>query len=410
MSTSPLWELDPSLSSSVVSSDLNGYPPLYKYNPRSTSLSPSNTEYVPSNSMAARLQWGSVQEEIGILTALNHLVGKSICTATVVPLSASLYYTRLYEVGLCCLECLPSLPSSCTNIINQSQLPSMGATPDGLLMYGDGTIEVVEVKTVSPFRENENYSSTHYIASASNTHSSNYRFIIGDRGPQDSIGPWIIPQLQMEILCAGPLCTGANLVSISATRGARIFFVPRNDEYICLMLQIVSFVWKTYGQGGNDGSCNNIKEELPKIPHDYGDNCKQYNSFVDMTLRLARTAQIRANIHQEYIQRSPLNRSFFIDQETDEHDEQTNTANNHGTEDHDETCHGLSVEAYPSISLEALERKLFATSLPSEKTIPKGATQVAENSAVRPSTVGISSKPNNIVRNSLIPSQVLRKK
>jgi hypothetical protein len=41
---------------------------------------------------------------------------------------------------------------------------------------------------------------------------------------------WHVPQLQLHILCAGPSCTGAVLVSLSATKGGTIFRMKRNDE------------------------------------------------------------------------------------------------------------------------------------------------------------------------------------
>jgi hypothetical protein len=44
------------------------------------------------------------------------------------------------------------------------------------------------------------------------------------------VAVWHIPQLQLHILCAGPSCTGAVLVSLSATKGAKLFRIKRDDE------------------------------------------------------------------------------------------------------------------------------------------------------------------------------------
>ena len=47
-----------------------------------------------------------------------------------------------------------------------------------------------------------------------------------------TIGPWHIPQLQLEIECCGPRCRSALFVSATATKGLKCYRVVRDDEYV----------------------------------------------------------------------------------------------------------------------------------------------------------------------------------
>lgn len=74
-----------------------------------------------------------------------------------------------------------------------------GASPDALIYHADGTMEVAEVKCSSPFQ-----SPSSSQGRGSQTGQPR-RMIIGQNlRPYDSVGSWHIPQLQLEILCAGP--------------------------------------------------------------------------------------------------------------------------------------------------------------------------------------------------------------
>jgi hypothetical protein len=140
--------------------------------------------------------------------------------------------------------------------------------------HPDGSCEVLEVKCHSPFietgylnRNNGNNSSARNSSGRGGVRDSPGGLSISDRGAADSVATWHIPQLQLHILCAGlcgsywsmlqsplshiktvlansayapvsnaslcpsgPSCTGAVLVSLSATKGANIFRVKRDDE------------------------------------------------------------------------------------------------------------------------------------------------------------------------------------
>lgn len=171
----------------------------------------------------------------------------------------------------------------------RSALPLMGASPDGLIVYGDGRVEVVEVKNHSPFIDNIGGGGT-----------GPYR--VSDGGPQERVGAWHIPQVQLEILCAGPQCTGANFVSLSATRGAHVFYLPRDDAYIALMLRLVASFYRTHVLGARGTPCP---------PADFCCSHPEYGLFLDRTQAIANAALLRAAVPHEEVQRSDGNVVFF---------------------------------------------------------------------------------------------------
>ena len=118
------------------------------------------------DAMAARLAWGKTQEGIGMLAAVNALDG------------------AVAETGLLCAEApgavdrlaerWPVKPR--TTPPAQRRCP-IGASPDGLVVYGDGALDVLEVKSVAPFVRA----------------SGNKTMELYDRGPHDNLAPWIVP-------------------------------------------------------------------------------------------------------------------------------------------------------------------------------------------------------------------------
>jgi hypothetical protein len=216
---------------------------------------------------SVRMAWGGAQESVGLLAALNALVGPAA------PLS------RLYECGLCVGECVP-LPGG-----HVGALPTLGASPDGVLLYGDGTVEAVEVKCHAPFAESR---------------QSRAAFCVDDRGPVATIGAWHVPQLQFEAYCLGPHCTGTNFVSLSATRGARIFWVPRDDAYIARMLAFVAHFQANY------------VEARTTPPRDFHAGDAKHAALLAATLAIAAAARVRADVPDASVQRAGADR-FFLD-------------------------------------------------------------------------------------------------
>ena len=150
------------------------------------------------------------------------------------------------EVGLCVVD-----PAALPLEMRSGPLPPMGASPDGIITmdtsawFDSGTNDgdsarrrerlVVEVKNSSPFRKGPGRGSA-------------AKFEVTDRDPFASPPAYHMPQLQMEMLAAG---TQAGLLCMqSATRGVRVFYVPRDDKYVAAMLGILSDFFARYVQTG----------------------------------------------------------------------------------------------------------------------------------------------------------------
>eukprot|EP00890_Picochlorum_soloecismus_P003729 jgi/Picsp_1/4357/NSC_01863-R1_protein len=123
-------------------------------------------------------------------------------------------------------------------------LPPLASTPDGILLekgHGDdvaviselfqnleGGCEVVEAKNTCPF--------------VSSTNRRKAKYVFMDSGPRDQCHVQYVPQLQFHMLCTG--LSSAVLVSRSASKGMRVFRMHKDEEYIHMMLQIISIFWK----------------------------------------------------------------------------------------------------------------------------------------------------------------------
>ena len=202
-----------------------------------------------SSVSSARLAWGSAQESTAIVQAINFihaqnaaggmggLVGR-VCEVGLLPAEALACEAGLEE-PLAALSLSGSLPpapppsaaeaaatvQSLQQLTSAGLLPPLGASPDGLVRYYSSSssasccsCEVIEVKCSSPF-----------VTGPRDTIAVSPR-------PAPPLGSWHMPQLQLEILCAGPACTGALLVVMTALQGATIYRVPRDDGYIAEML------------------------------------------------------------------------------------------------------------------------------------------------------------------------------
>lgn len=214
---------------------------------------------------AVAMAWGSAHEPAA-LAALAAAVGPA--------------GSRLGEAGLC-----RATAAALTELgldPARTPLPHLGASPDGILTHSltqacvDGVLkragagrgraeegsargdsgedappplllirapaewrEVVEVKSVSPF------------AASRRGPPGAPPYALADPGPRSSASKALaraLPQLQLEMLCAGT--TSGLLASSSATRGVRVWRCARDDAYLRLLLEtVVSPAWvATRGQ------------------------------------------------------------------------------------------------------------------------------------------------------------------
>ena len=165
------------------------------------------------------MMWGNEQEATSVLTALNYLWLQDNST-------------ELLEVGMCGA----GLDLSTNQTITSSLL--LGATPDGLIRHADGRIEALEVKNHCPFMPQGTGGWKTRRGGAKNAERDDKRFSIR-RMNFDKAGlvlPHYVPQLMMEMFCVGAECQSAVMVRQTATNGALIMRIHRDDEWIDEMM------------------------------------------------------------------------------------------------------------------------------------------------------------------------------
>lgn len=174
--------------------------------------SPSQRQHA-STVIQARMRWGSAQEPTSVLTALNYF-----CTK----LDPGI---RIREIGMCVGETSGHAHKLADGLL-------IGASPDAVIVYPDGRLEALEVKNHCPFvkawwRRNINP-------------ETRKKFAIRCQVPDGEIPATYIPQLMMEMLCLGPACKSAIMVRQTATKGAIVLRLKRDDAWIDDMLHLLS--------------------------------------------------------------------------------------------------------------------------------------------------------------------------
>jgi hypothetical protein len=233
---------------------------------------------------AVRMRWGNSQEATALLTALNYFAHNDPKFV-------------MKEVGMCGAGL--SLNASSPSLM-------VGASPDAVLCHGDGRIEALEVKNHCPFV-------TPFAKKGKSSSSSRprKRFRIGDRPVMDSgVLAQYIPQLMLEMLCLGEACRSAVLVRQTATNGALLLRIHRDDEWISEMLHFLDRFQHEF-----------VDQGRPPPPNFFflGGNraeVKRYRRFLNRTMEIRnRGVQVIAHIPPEYIQRAQHSDSpLFLDQ------------------------------------------------------------------------------------------------
>ncbi len=127
-----LWRPCAAAASSSLPHFLYTFHPLPR--PARRGIARANHDTPPSINRI-RMEWGSVQEATSILAALNYLCRRNAVVE---------------EAGLHPLEALPA--SEQCNL--PAGLPPIGASPDAVVRWPDGTVEPLEVKNHAPFVPN----------------------------------------------------------------------------------------------------------------------------------------------------------------------------------------------------------------------------------------------------------------
>jgi hypothetical protein len=124
---------------------------------------------------------------------------------------------------------------------------------------------------------------------------------VRDAGPYNGVAVWHLPQLYMHMLCLGEKCSSALFMSSSATRGANIFRVRRDDAVMNSMLLFIARFNARHGNG-----------RPPPTPN-FMSGVAGYSQFLDRLKRACREhVQLVAHIPHDDVQRGHDAR-FFAD-------------------------------------------------------------------------------------------------
>lgn len=228
-----------------------------------------------------RMIWGNTQESTSLLTALNYF--------------ASLEEgVTLKEVGMC----------GAGLSLNHTEIESsllIGASPDAVICYPDGRKEALEVKNHCPFFSNR----------GRKRHGGRVkRFSIGDRPFYNKhlVFTQYVSQLQLEMLCLGEECKSAVMVRQTATQGAMVLRMHRDDSWINEMLYWLHRFQRDY-----------VETKTPP-PSDFFYNAtdpkdrRRYSDFLNRTMEIRDGVEDVAYIPHDNIQRGAANMPFFLDQ------------------------------------------------------------------------------------------------
>ena len=236
---------------------------------------------------SVRMKWGNAQEATALLTALNYFWEQDSGIV-------------LKEVGMCG----GGLRTNHTTFGGASSL-LVGATPDGLLCYPNGTIEALEVKNHCPFFPLHRYQLQH--GGHEGKRFTIRRFDIQNAG----LPSQYIPQLMMEMLCVGEKCRSSIMVRQTATSGSLILRIHRDDAWIEEMLYWLNRFQKDF-----------VEREKPPPPNFFlkgspDPDRKRYTKFLEQTKELQGKVEVVKYIPHSQIQRAmairPGMANLFLD-------------------------------------------------------------------------------------------------
>lgn len=267
-------------------------------------------QHIKSTSpLSIRMNWGNAQEATSILTALNYF-----CNID--------EETTIHEVGMC---------GAGFDDIHDCALNGLkiGASPDAIICHGNGTVEVLEVKNHCPFAWNRPAAASRGVGNRrsgknkkkdrqrKNTHNerelSNAKlFSIRDFDLECKVPPVYIPQLMMEMFCIGdavdldkksrqsqPICTSAIMVRQTATRGAIILRLRRDEDWLAEMKHFLGEFQERYVNAG----------VIPPDDFFYNEgDSERYHRFLQKTKDLSESVEQVAYIEHGRIQRSVMHK------------------------------------------------------------------------------------------------------
>jgi hypothetical protein len=280
-------------------------------------------QHASPSPMKTRMRWGNAQEATSILTALNYFC--SVDNKTVI-----------HEVGMCGAKFDDEVDDS--SLLHGVKI---GASPDAIIVHGNKTVEVLEVKNHCPFVWNR--ITPHSNNTTRNNHSNNRHrrqnverkhknkgdehrsrdsglpkhYLIRDFQLERRIPPVYIPQLMMEILCVGdsvdldwstgqnstssPICTSAIMVRQTATKGAILLRLMRDDEWIQEMKYWLGKFKMNYVDTDTIPDDNFFWDDDPN---------SRYRKFLKRTKELSESVEQVAFVEHARIQRMVLDKGL----------------------------------------------------------------------------------------------------
>lgn len=176
----------------------------------------------------------------------------------------------------------------------------VGASPDAVLEYSNGSSEVLEVKNHCPFVPTE-------WMTGGKKKKKKSQFRIRELPMQAKVPSVYIPQLMMEMLCVGKSCRSAIMVRQTATCGAVILRLHRDDEWIEEMLYWISSFKSQF-----------VDKKEPPPPNFFyeGNEKERYIKFIQWTKNLSEDVDLVEHVPHGRIQRvlhRGVGLSLFLD-------------------------------------------------------------------------------------------------
>jgi len=240
--------------------------------------------YDDTSRWIARMQWGNAQEPTSILTALNYF-------------TRTTPGTKIREVGMCGagLEINSTATEDRPGLI-------VGATPDAVIHYPNGTLEALEVKNHCPFVP-FNFSIRRKDGKSS---KSKDLFRIRESRVHVDVPPAYVSQLMMEMMSLGPQCRSAIMVRQTATKGAVILRLLRDDEWIDEAIYWLTKFTESF-----------VNEDVPPPTNFFWEEGEysggeRYRAFVKRTKEISESAELVYHVPHAEIQRVVSARRFQI--------------------------------------------------------------------------------------------------
>ena len=169
-----------------------------------------------------------------------------------------------------------SLRSSASSLLRIFGPPPLNRSPDGIVCYKNGTLEALEVKNHSPFSISRNPTP---------------RFCVRDNKPNAQLAAWYVPQAMLHIYNIGPECGSCLFVRQTATKGATVVRVRRNDEWLKECFHYISEFKARF------------VDEGARLKQDFFFEEERYQRFLDLTMEIAKNVENVGFVEHRDVQR-----------------------------------------------------------------------------------------------------------